>query len=142
MAQESNRSNIFKIKICPEEGSVFIAILNSDFPWLWSPETQRSPLSPCRAASAHVCTHACMCVFHFYCIYCVCILSFRNNKPLPTTTSNKNSVSLDTSPEISFSLIHSFRCERRRTRWPCLLSASVQLFFFLLQSVASLYSKC
>lgn len=56
--------------------SVFIAILNSDFAWLWSPETQRRPLTLCRVVSAHVYTYACMFgfffSFFFYCMYCKC----------------------------------------------------------------------
>lgn len=112
---------------------------------LVSRETKQSCLSLGKAKSARVYTCMYVCLFFFTaCTVCVRVLSFRKDKPLNISTNNKNSVSLHTSPEISFFPIHSIRRERQRTRWPCLLSASVQrfLFLFFLHSVASLYRKC
>lgn len=116
-------------------------ILNSDFPWLWSPETKNKAFSHSARPNLHMSIH----IFFTACTVCVRVLSCRKDKPLNTSTNNKNSVSWHRSPEISFFSIHSIRCERQRTRRPCLVSASVQHFllfcFFFFKSLQHLCTE-
>lgn len=77
--------------------SVVIDVLNSDLTRLQSPEAQKPSIG----------LHLYLCVYFFFtaCTECVCVhaLSFREDKHMPTRTSNKNSVSSHRSPEIFFS---------------------------------------
>lgn len=94
-----------------------------------SKETSLGRISICVNISVHYAYTHMDFFFFLLLLHVLCVHAMSQEMPLSTSITKIVFHYIEVL-RFSFIHIHSSRCERQRTRWPCKWSASVQLFFF------------